>query len=99
MKKIDITKMIYDNDLYSLERIDLLGMEFIKQKDGNYLIKNTKGIIVSEEEKLKLENKELVLEDIKCNCAKEITKKIAKNNKRLKEIQENEAIEETDKTL
>lgn len=85
-----------DNDLYSQERVVLLGMEFIKQKDGNYLVVNSNGKIVSEKEKLQLENNELVFKDIECKtCVKDITKKISKNKKRIKEI-ENEDIEETE---
>lgn len=86
--------MIIDNDLNSEERVVLLGMEFIKQKDGNYLVANSNGKIVDEKEKLQLENNELVFEDIKSSCAKDITKKITKNKKRIEEI-ENEDIEET----
>ena len=95
MKKINITKMIYDNDLNSQERMCILGMEFIKQKDGNYLIKDSNSVVVSEKEKLQLENNELVIKDIECKtCVKDITKKISNNKKRIKEI-ENEDIEET----
>lgn len=84
-----------DNDLYSQERMVILGMEFIKLKDGNYMINNSNGRVVSEKEKLQLENNELVLEDIKCKtCVKDITKKISKNKKRIEEI-ENEDIKET----
>ena len=87
--------MIYDNDLNSQERIGILGMEFIKQKDGNYLIKDSNSVVVSEKEKLQLENNELVIKDIECKtCVKDITKKISNNKKRIKEI-ENEDIEET----
>lgn len=69
-------------------------MEFIKV-GKNYMIKNSNGRIVSEKEKLELENKELVLKDITgCGCQKETTKKISKNKKRIKEI-EKEEIEET----
>ena len=61
-------------------------MEFIKV-GKNYMIKNSNGRIVSEKEKLQLENKELVLEDIKSNeCQGKTTRKIAKNKKRIKEI-------------
>lgn len=88
MKKIDITKMMIENNLNSLERMDILGMEFIRLNDGNYMIKNSNGRIVSEKEKLQLENNELVLEDIKKDCAKDITKKISKNKKRIKEIED-----------
>lgn len=97
MKQINITKMIKDNEIIG-ERIDLLGMEFIKQKDGNYLIKNANGRIVSEKEKLQLENKEMVLEDITSDkCVKKITKKISKNKKRIKEL--DGVLKETDSTV
>ena len=63
-------------------------MEFVKM-GKNYMIKGSNGRIISEEEKIKLENKELVLKDIKgCECQKETTKKISKNKKRLEEIKE-----------
>ena len=65
MKKIDITKMINDNDYNYTERKELLGMEFIKLNNGNYMIKNSNGRVVSEKEKLQLENNELVIKDIK----------------------------------
>ena len=70
-------------------------MEFIKY--GNkYLVMNSPNIIVSEEEKLKLERKELVLKDIESpECQKETTKKIRKINKKIKEV-ENETIKETE---
>lgn len=70
-------------------------MEFIKY--GNkYLVKNSPNIVVSEEEKLKLERKELVLKDIESSdCQKETTKKIRKINKKIKEV-ENETIKETE---
>lgn len=76
-------------------------MEFIRLTDGNYIIKNSNGRIVSEKEKLQLENNELVLEDIKKDCAKDITKKISKNKKRIKEIEEKENVilEETNSTM
>ena len=62
-------------------------MEFIKVRNG-YLIKNGNGRIISEKEKLEIENHELVLEDINSSgCVKEITKKISKNKKRIKEIE------------
>jgi len=63
-------------------------MEFIKV-GKNYMIKGGNGRIVSEKEKLQLENNELVLKDIKgCECQKETTKKISKNKKKLKELEE-----------
>lgn len=100
MKRIDITKMILSNDYGYIDRKEILGMEFIKQNDGNYIIKNSNGRVVSEKEKLQLENKELILEDIKSDCGKEATKKISKNKKRIKEIEEKDVIlEETNSTL
>lgn len=101
MKKIDIAKMLNDNNLQDIDRKEFLGMEFIKQTNGTYIIKNSNGRVVSEKEKIQLENKELVLEDIKKDCAKDITKKISKNKKRLKEIEEKENVilEETNSTL
>lgn len=93
MKQIDITKMMYDNSLNYDEQRRMLGMEVIKRADGNYIIKDS-GFVISEKEKLQLENNELILQDLKSNCAKEITKKISKNKKRIEEI-ENENIEET----
>ena len=63
-------------------------MEFIKL-GKRWLVKNSGGRIVSEKEKLELENKELVLKDIKSNdCQKETTKKISKNKKKIKKIEE-----------
>ena len=61
----------------------------------NYLVKNSNGRIVSEKEKIQMENKELILKDITgCNCQKETTKKLTKNKKRLKEIEKEEKIKE-----
>lgn len=68
-------------------------MEFIKL-GKKYLIKNSNGRVVDEKTKLELENKELVLKDITgCECQKETTKKIAKNKKRIKEIEHDDAID------
>ena len=51
------------------------------------MIKDSNGRVVSEKEKIKLENKELVIKDITSNkCQEETTKKISKNKKKLKEI-------------
>ena len=83
--------MMKDNDLDYFEERRLLGMEFIKRPDGNYIIKDS-GFVVSEKEKLQMENNELVIKDISSTCAKNITKKISKNKKRIKEIED---IEET----
>lgn len=70
-------------------------MEFIKV-GKNYMIKNSNGRIVSEKEKLELENKELIIEDIKSNkCQGKTTQKISRNKKKIKEIENNEKIVET----
>ena len=42
-------------------------MEFIKLREDRYLIKDSNGLIVSNEEKLKLEEKELIIKDIESN--------------------------------
>lgn len=61
-------------------------MEFIKV-GKNYMIKNSNGRIVSEKEKLELENNELIIKDFESNeCQGKTTRKIAKNKKRIKEI-------------
>ena len=91
--------MLRDNDLDNQERMVLFGMEFIRQTDGNYLIKNSNGIVVSEKEKIKLENNELVLKDFSSNkCQEETTKKISKNKKKLKEVEDG-IFEETSSTM
>lgn len=65
-------------------------MEFVKM-GKNYLIKGSNGKVVSEKEKLQLENREMVLKDIKSNdCQKETTKKISKNKKKIKKIEKEE---------
>lgn len=88
MKKININNFIYNNDLYYKDRLEVLGMEFIKV-GKNYMLKGSNGIIVDEKEKLKLENNEMVLKDFTSNkCQQETTKKIAKNKKRIKEIED-----------
>ena len=81
-------------------------MEFIKV-GKKYLIKNSNGRIISEKEKLQLENKELVLKDITgCECQAETTKKISKNKKRIKKLEtaldnevQDDIIEETNKSI
>lgn len=77
-------------------------MEFIKM-GKNYMIKNSGGRIVTEKEKLELENKELIIKDIQSNeCQGKTTQKIAKNKKKItalkKEVQD-DLIEEADKTI
>lgn len=80
-------------------------MEFIKV-GKNYMIKNGNGRIISEKEKLELENEELIIKDIQSNeCQGKTTQKIAKNKKRIKKItasteeQEHDTIEETDSAI
>ena len=64
--------------------------EFVKI-GKRYILKNSNGRVVSEKEKIQMENKELILKDIEgCNCQKETTKKLTKNKKRLKEIEQEE---------
>ena len=65
-------------------------MEFIKV-GKNYIIKNSNGRIISEKEKLELENEELIIKDFKSNeCQGKTTRKISKNKKKIKEIMEEE---------
>jgi hypothetical protein len=67
-------------------------MEFIKV-GKNYMIKNGNGRIISEQEKIELENRELVIKDIQSNeCQAKTTQKITKNKKRLKKIKEEKFI-------
>lgn len=64
--------------------------EFVKV-GKRYLVKNSNGRIVNEKEMLKMQNDELVLEDIKSDgCQGKITKEISKNKKRIKEIEKEE---------
>ena len=42
-------------------------MEFIKLREDRYLIKDSNGLIVSNEEKFKIEKKELIIKDIESN--------------------------------
>lgn len=95
MKQIDLQAMMINNGM-NIDRKEILGMEFIKMADGKYLIKGSNGYVVDEKEKLQLENKELVIKDVECSCAKEITKQISKNKKRIKELDED--IKETEPT-
>jgi hypothetical protein len=86
MKQINIDDFIMKNDLYYQDRLEVLGMEFIKVGD-KYMLKGSNGIIVDEKEKLQLENNEMVIKDFESNkCQQETTKKISKNKKRIEEI-------------
>ena len=42
-------------------------MEFIKLNKNRYLIKDSNNLVVSEEEMLKLQKKELIIKDIQSN--------------------------------
>lgn len=89
MKKINFKELDKRNE-YSITQFIKRGvdMEFIK-KGNNYLIKDSNGRIVSEKEKLELENNELIIKDITSNkCQGETTKKIRKNKKKIQEIEE-----------
>ena len=59
-------------------------MEFIQLSKDRYMIKGSNNYIVSKEEKLKLEKKELVLKDIEgCDCQQKTTEKIKEIDKEL----------------
>ena len=80
-------------------------MEFVKVGD-KYLLKGSNSVILSEEEKLKYERNELVLNN-DCGCEVEQIKKVSKINKKLNKIEKEKAtkevaddtIEETNSTL
>lgn len=64
-------------------------MEFIKVGKDKWLIKSSNGRLISEKEKLQLENEELIIKDFKSNeCQGKTTKKITKNKKKIKKIEE-----------
>ena len=77
MKKIDIDKVRIKNDYLIDNFIGGLKMEFIKN-GKNYIIKDSNGRVVSEEEKLKLEKKKWCLRISSLMSAKK------KQQKRLK---------------
>ena len=59
-------------------------MEFIKLRENRYLIKDSNGLIVSTEEKLKLEKKELIIKDIESNeCQGKTTQRIEEIDREL----------------
>ena len=59
-------------------------MEFIKLREDRYLIKDSNGLIVSNEERLKLEKKELIIKDIESNeCQGKTTQRIEKIDREL----------------
>lgn len=102
MKRINFETLNERNNQSLLQFIERgVNMEFIK-KGENYLIKNSNGRIVSEKEKLELENGELIIKDItSSNCQQETTKKIKRNKKRIKELEEkaNDTLKETTETI
>ena len=86
MKKINFENLRERNEYQIDYLLGGIQMEFTKI-GKNYMIKDSNGRIVSEEEKLKLENEELILEDIRSNnCQGETTKKIKSNNDKIKKI-------------
>lgn len=59
-------------------------MEFIKLREDRYLIKDSNGLIVSNEERLKLEKKELIIKDIESNeCQGKTTQRIEEIDREL----------------
>ena len=95
MKKINFKDLNERNEFSLTNYIGGIEMEFIK-KGKNYLIKNSNGVIVSEEEKLKLENEELILRDLEgCGCQGETTKKIKENKKKITALQKKEKADDT----
>lgn len=75
-------------------------MEFIKMRNGNYLVKNSNGKIVDEKEKQEIEKGSLIIEDEPCEkCQIKTTATSKKKNKNKKvevEVVEDESVEETD---
>ena len=97
MKQINFDNLNEKNEFSLSNFLGVIQMEFIKTQKG-YLIKDSNGRIVSEEEKLKLENEEMILQDFKSNnCQEETTKKIAKNKKKITALQQKE--KEADDTI
>lgn len=102
MKKINLEEVSIKNNYMIDDFIKgVVDMEFIKY-GNNYILKDSNGKIVSEEEKLKLERHELEFKD-ECECPVEQIKKKSKINKRLRELDtkevSNDTIEETTSTL
>ena len=73
-------------------------MESIKV-GKNYMIKNSNGRIISEKEKLQLENEELIIKDFQSNeCQGKTTQKITKNKKRISALDKEKADENIKQT-
>ena len=95
MKKINFEGLNERNEFSLSNFLGGIEMEFIKHNKG-YLIKDSNGKVVSEEEKLKIENEEMIIQDFKSNnCQQETTKKIAKNKKRITALQNKENADDT----
>lgn len=94
MKKINIAKMLTSNGI-DIDRKEILGMEFIRLNDGNFLVNHSNGLIVSNEERLKMEKGELIIKDVSSNnCQKDTKEKIEEIDKELEEIK-NDNIKKT----
>lgn len=71
-------------------------MEFIEISEDRYMVKGSNNLIVSKEEKLKLEKRELIIKDITSNkCQAETTQRIEEINK---ELDNGDSIKTTSKT-
>lgn len=71
-------------------------MEFIELDKNRYMVKDSNNLVVSKEEKLKLEKKDLIIKDITSNeCQGETTQKIEEIDK---ELGNGSPIKETKKT-
>lgn len=107
MKKINLEELSKRNG-YMIDDFmrGVLSMEFIKVGD-KYLLKGSNSVIVDEEEKLKLERNEMIVDNGDCGCEVEKIKKVSNINKKLKKIEKEKAtkevaddtIEETNSTL
>ena len=103
MKKINLDTLSIRNgyELDDFIRGVEKEMEFIKY-GNNYIVKNSNGKVVSEEEKLQLEKNEIILNQDDCGCEVERIKKVSKINKKLREAKKevvDDTIEETNSTL
>lgn len=98
MKRIDLETISERND-YMIDNFLKGGgieMEFIDMGKGKFLVRNSNGLIVDEKERLKMEKEGLIIKDITSDtCQKETTKKISKINKKLKEVEVDDTIQET----
>lgn len=79
-------------------------MKFIQIDKNRYLIKGSNNIVVDEDEKLKLEKKELIIKDIASNeCQGEATQKIVEIDKKLKgkngKKSETKSVEKTEQSI